>query len=121
MADTTNELLLSTGTVWEIAIKVAINKLTLAQPSGAFMEKAILDNDLILLPISVKHAATVAALPLHHRDPFDRLLVAQGIVEQVPIVSADTALDAYPVQPAFPLGRSGGRRCSRLGDSRGAR
>jgi PIN domain nuclease of toxin-antitoxin system len=66
-------------------------------PFETFMEKAILDNDLALLSISVKHADTVAALPLHHRDPFDRLLAAQAIVEQVPIISADKMLDAYPV------------------------
>ena len=54
-------------------------------------------NDLPVLPISVKHAAALTPLPLHPRDPFDRLLVAQAMVEQVPIVSGDPALDGYPV------------------------
>jgi PIN domain nuclease of toxin-antitoxin system len=61
------------------------------------MDKAILDNDLSVLPISVRHAAVLTTLPLYHRDPFDRLLVAQAMVEQVPIVSGDSALDGYPV------------------------
>jgi PIN domain nuclease of toxin-antitoxin system len=97
MADGANDLLLSAGTLWEIAIKVGLGKLQLAESYEVFMDKAILDNELSILPISVKHAATVSTLPLHHRDPFDRLLVAQAMVEQIPIVSRDPALDAYPV------------------------
>ncbi|HUT95951.1 MAG TPA: type II toxin-antitoxin system VapC family toxin [Thermoguttaceae bacterium] len=97
MADGSNDLLLSAGTLWEIAIKVGLGKLQIAEPYEVFMDKAILDNDLSVLPISVKHAATLSTLPLHHRDPFDRLLVAQAMVEQIPIVSGDPALDAYPV------------------------
>jgi len=97
MADGSNDLLLSMGTLWEIAIKVGLRKLKLADPYELFMERAVVDNELTILPISIKHAAAVADLPLHHRDPFDRLLVAQALVEQVPILSGDAALDAYPI------------------------
>jgi len=95
MAGADNELVLSTGTVWEIAIKVSLGKLTLAHPFEVFMERAIVENSLTVLPITVKHAAALTALPFHHRDPFDRLLAAQAIVEGIPIVSADLTFDAY--------------------------
>ena len=88
-------MLLSAGTLWEIAIKVGLNKLQITEPYDVFMEKAILDNDLTVLPISLQHATTVVSLPLCHRDPFDRMLVAQAMVEQVPIISSDVALDTY--------------------------
>jgi PIN domain nuclease of toxin-antitoxin system len=92
-----SELLLSTATYWEIAIKLSLNKLRLADPYEEFMNRAIADNDLTVLPITVKHAAAVAVLPFHHRDPFDRLLVAQAMVEQVPILSNDALFDAYSI------------------------
>ena len=92
-----SELLLSTATYWEIAIKLSLNKLRLADPFEEFMDRAIADNDLTVLPITIKHAAAVAVLPFHHRDPFDRLLVAQAMVEQVPILSNDAIFDAYSI------------------------
>jgi PIN domain nuclease of toxin-antitoxin system len=61
------------------------------------MEEELTKHNFLLLPISVSHAAQVSQLPFHHRDPFDRLLVAQALAEQVPIVSADAAFDAYPI------------------------
>lgn len=61
------------------------------------MERQNVYSELITLPISIKHAAIVATLPFHHRDPFDRMLVAQAIVEDIPIVSADPILDSYNV------------------------
>jgi PIN domain nuclease of toxin-antitoxin system len=97
MNDPDNELLLSTGTIWEIAIKVGLNKLTLAEPYEDFMNRAIADNDLTVLETSVKHAAMLTTLPFHHRDPFDRLIIAQAIAEGIIVVSGDTVFDAYPV------------------------
>jgi PIN domain nuclease of toxin-antitoxin system len=72
-------------------------KLTLAEPFDDFMDRAIADNGLTLLPIRLPHATALTSLPHHHRDPFDRLLVAQAIEEQVSIVSKDSALDAYGI------------------------
>lgn len=97
MVDSQNDLLFSMGSLWEIAIKVSIGKLALAGPYEVFMKQVITTNHITILPVTVRHTATVASLPFHHRDPFDRLLIAQAMVEQVPIICGDTAFDAYPV------------------------
>ena len=91
------EVFLSPASFWEIAIKVSIGKLDLGEPYRAFMRREIARNHFDILPVSVDHAAAVAVLPLHHRDPFDRMLIAQSMVEEVPIISGDIAFDAYPV------------------------
>jgi PIN domain nuclease of toxin-antitoxin system len=98
MTDPANELLLSAATIWEIAIKVSLNKLSLSLPFREWMEKAIVDLRLVVLPVSVHAAETLIALPNHHRDPFDRLLVAQAIVEDVPLVSLDGVFDRYGIR-----------------------
>jgi PIN domain nuclease of toxin-antitoxin system len=93
-----NALLLSIASLWEIAIKLNLGKLTVRMPTEALMTQQLTRNDIDVLSIAVAHLLVVSTLPLHHRDPFDRLLIAQAIVEQLPIVSADPAFDAYPVQ-----------------------
>ena len=93
-----NELLLSIASLWEIAIKLRLGKLTVAVPIEVLMTQQLTQNDIEILPITVAPLLVVSTLPLHHRDPFDRLLIAQAMVEQMPIVSADPAFDAYPVQ-----------------------
>ena len=95
ISDPANELLLSAGTIWEISIKVGRKKLALSRPFRPWIEKAISDLGLAMLPITVEHADAQAGLPHHHRDPFDRLLAAQSRVERVPLVSADSQFDAY--------------------------
>lgn len=97
LQDPTNELLLSAGTIWELAIKVGLGKLTLSRPFGDWMRQAITDLASSVLPITVDYADVQAGLPKHHGDPFDRLLVAQATVEQISIVSSDTVLDMYAV------------------------
>jgi PIN domain nuclease of toxin-antitoxin system len=89
------DLLVSVASLWEIAIKISIGKLTLTQPFDAFIPDQFTKNAIDLLPIAVSHLALVSTLPLHHRDPFDRLLVAQAIIEQIPIVSIDDKFDMY--------------------------
>ena len=98
MLDAGNELLLSPASYWEIAIKVSLGKYTLHEDFEAFMERQTVYSEFTLLPISIKHAALVAALPFHHKDPFDRMLIAQAMVEQVPVLTTDRAFDLYPVQ-----------------------
>jgi PIN domain nuclease of toxin-antitoxin system len=93
--DPNNEVLLSPASCWEIAIKVSIGKYTLPEPFGVFMPREISNNQFDLLEIEVAHTAVVAALPFHHRDPFDRLLVAQALAEKIPLISADPVFDAY--------------------------
>jgi len=92
-----NDLLLSAATVWEIGIKVGLGKLTLSLPYRQWMNQAIADLGLLLLPITVEYADVQAGLPRHHGDPFDRLLVAQAMVEHVAVISSAPQLDASGV------------------------
>ena len=91
------ELLISTASLWEIAIKTSIGKLTLAQPFEVFIPKQLEMNLITILPVELAHLAIVSALPFYHRDPFDRLLIAQARAEQLPLVSVDAAFDAYAI------------------------
>jgi PIN domain nuclease of toxin-antitoxin system len=97
LIDPANELLLSPASYWEIAIKVSIGKYQVPGSFKDFMDRQIVHNQLSILPVAVSHAAGIVALPFHHRDPFDRLLIAQALAENVPLVSADTVVDAYGV------------------------
>jgi PIN domain nuclease of toxin-antitoxin system len=92
------EVLISTASLWEIAIKTSIGKLVLAQPYDTFIRQQLEQNSIEILPVKLEHLIVVATLAFHHRDPFDRLLIAQAIVEDLPVVSADIAFDAYGVQ-----------------------
>lgn len=96
--DSRSTVFLSIASVWEMAIKVSLNKLHLTEPFQSFIPAQLIQNDITLLGITIAHALSVATLPLHHRDPFDRLLIAQSIVEQIPLVSADAIFDAYPIK-----------------------
>ncbi len=97
ISDPANTLLLSAGSIWEIGIKVGLGKILLTEPFTPWMNQAISDLNVTVLPLSVEYVDVQANLPKHHRDPFDRLLVAQAIVEQVSIISADANLDAYGI------------------------
>jgi PIN domain nuclease of toxin-antitoxin system len=97
IADGENAVEISPASYWEIAIKISLGKYALPEPYGTFMARELATNDFGILPIEPRHAAILTDLPFHHRDPFDRLLVAQAISEQIPLVSGDPALDAYPV------------------------
>jgi PIN domain nuclease of toxin-antitoxin system len=97
MQDPANELLLSVGTIWELSIKSGLGKLTLSLPFRQWMDIAIVRLVLVVLPITLDHADRQTALPWHHRDPFDRLLVAQALFESVSLVSADAIFDQYGV------------------------
>jgi PIN domain nuclease of toxin-antitoxin system len=97
MSDPGNELLLSVAIIWEIAIKVSLGKLRLLESFGAYIQRVIHENNIMNLPLSLDHANMLITLPFHHRDPFDRLLIAQAIVENLPILSADNRFDKYPI------------------------
>jgi len=98
LQDPTNDLLLSAATVWEIAIKVGLKKLSLSFPYRDWINKAIADLGLSVLPITVEYAAVQAGLAHHHRDPFDRLLVAQATVENLSVVTFDAVFAQYGVK-----------------------
>ena len=89
---------LSAACVWEVAIKTALNRLELPIPVSAWARQAAADLAAERLPITDVHAAAVADLPLHHHDPFDRILVAQALSLGVPIVTADAAIARYSVK-----------------------
>ena len=76
---------------------MGIKRLTLSRPYRQWIDQAIADLSLLLLPITIDHADIQSSLPLHHRDPFDRLLVAQALVEQLPVISGDLQFDAYGI------------------------
>lgn len=94
IADPTNEPLVSTASVWEIAIKRSLGKITAPDD----LPSRITDEGLPWLPISADHAWQVRELPLHHRDPFDRLLVAQALTERVSVVTTDPRFEPYGVE-----------------------
>lgn len=96
--DPNNAKFLSLASVWEIAIKVGIGKLLVGQPLDIFLPGQLERNGIELLPITLPHVLRVTTLPAHHRDPFDRLLIAQSLVEAMPMVSVDAVLDAYGVR-----------------------
>lgn len=97
-----NELFLSAVSSWEIAIKYALGKLPLPEPPSTYVPSRMQSSGVIGLAIEHAHALHVQSLPHHHRDPFDRLLVAQAQVEALPILSADRALASYSITIVTP-------------------
>jgi PIN domain nuclease of toxin-antitoxin system len=93
-----NDLWLSVVSVWEILIKVQAGKLPLPEPAGRYLGKKLSQNRIEVLPITLDHVLKTESLPLHHRDPFDRLLIAQSIEEGWPIITADPWFARYPVE-----------------------
>jgi PIN domain nuclease of toxin-antitoxin system len=95
--DAVNIVEVSPASYSEIAIKIRLGKYALPEPYQTFMEREIAENDFRILPIEPKHTALLTTMPLHHKDPFDRLLVAQANVEGIALVSGDALLDAYGI------------------------
>jgi PIN domain nuclease of toxin-antitoxin system len=98
MEDPANRKLVSLATCWEIAIKVGLKKLDLGESAATFLPRQLPANKFELLGIKLAHVTFVETLPPHHKDPFDRLLIAQALLEAIPIVSADTHFDPYGVK-----------------------
>ena len=97
MQDPRNELLFSVASSWEIAVKYSIGKLELPEPPEEFVLKRLRRDGIDTLHIEHRHTLRVASLPLHHRDPFDRLLIAQAQIEAIPIITVDLKFRPYPV------------------------
>ena len=91
------ELWWSVASLWEVVQKVQIGKLTLPLPAGAFLQGELRASNVHLLPVTASHVVRVESLPLHHRDPFDRILIAQSIEEGWPILTADASFSRYTV------------------------
>jgi PIN domain nuclease of toxin-antitoxin system len=92
-----HDLLLSVVSMWEILIKTQIGKLRLPSAAGEYLLKQMARNHIEALPVNLDHVLRVESLPAHHRDPFDRLLIAQSLEEALPIVTADPVFSLYPV------------------------
>jgi PIN domain nuclease of toxin-antitoxin system len=97
ITDLEQEIFLSAATSWEIAIKSSQGKLRLLQPAQLLVPQFMREQGLRPLPISLGHTLAVASLPLHHRDPFDRLLIAQALEEKMALLTADRAFEKYGV------------------------
>ena len=98
LAEPRNEVFFSLASVWEMAIKLSIGKLKLAEPLENFVIEQLQRNGFRQLGINFQHVIGVASLPFHHRDPFDRLLIAQALAERLPVLTADRTFDAYGIQ-----------------------
>ena len=95
--DLDNTPVYSIVSVWEMAIKISVGKLAMSRPLYPEFARLLQERGFEQLDFSYRHASEVTRLPWHHRDPFDRLLIAQASVENLPIISVDTAFDDYDV------------------------
>ena len=98
LANPESDCLLSLASVWELSIKAALGKLKLALPVQRYVTEHVAANGFRLLNIELGHVGRVETLPTRHSDPFDRLLIAQGLVENLPIVTADAVFARYGVK-----------------------
>ena len=96
-----SDALLSIASCWEMAIKISLGKLTLATPIERFLPEQLAANRFQLLHVVIAHATRVATLPWHHRDPFDRLLAAQALDEELTVVSSDRVFREYGVKTVW--------------------
>lgn len=97
MHDETSEVHVSAATAWEIAIKAGTGKIDVVPDPQRFVREQIAANSFSPLPVSIRHALKVADLPMIHKDPFDRLLVAQASLEGLALITADALIRRYPV------------------------
>jgi len=98
LANARHELIWSAASTWELAIKLPLGKLRIDEPLQQFVTRILREQSLVGLPVQHAHAAHVALLPPIHRDPFDRLLVAQAAVEGLPLLTADARLEDYGIE-----------------------
>lgn len=97
IADPTNTVYFSVVSAWEIIIKERTGKLSLPEPPETYIPSRIASNQFISLAVQMQHILQIATLPDHHRDPFDRLLIAQGQVENIPLLTVDHLISQYSV------------------------
>ncbi len=98
IANPDNDIYLSVVSAWEIIIKVGTGKLSLSEPPEIYIPTRIASNQFEVLPVQISHILEINSLPSLHKDPFDRLLIAQSLVENFPLITVDSAIAQYPVQ-----------------------
>lgn len=98
ISDSKNELFLSAASVWEMVIKCQIGRLALPEKPETFIAGQMVVNSIQSLPVTINHALAVNNLPTHHRDPFDRMLIAQARIERMPLITNDQAIKRYDIE-----------------------
>jgi len=93
-----SDVWVSVASVWEIVTKVQIGKLSLPGPVGPYIRAQLTANGVSVLPILLDHVLRIESMKLHHRDPFDRILIAQSLEESLPIVTSDPQFEKYPIE-----------------------
>lgn len=97
MEDFDNELVLSVASLWEMAIKVSVGKLELPEDFDRFIPEKLEENEIEILHVRLAHLSEMIKLPFHHRDPFDRLIIAQSVSENLPVIACDGIFREYPL------------------------
>jgi PIN domain nuclease of toxin-antitoxin system len=115
IAHHSNAVFFSAASAWEIAIKAALGKLQLPEPAADYVPSRVSTQGMIPLPINQRHALQLEKMPLHHRDPFDRILIAQAQMEGLPILTADPHFRSYDVKILWAGRRRPRRRASKRG------
>jgi PIN domain nuclease of toxin-antitoxin system len=98
IANLDNQMLISVASLWEIAIKVRLGKLTLSRPFDDLIPKQLTLSEINKLQIELHHLAVLTQLPLHHCDPFDRLIIAQALAENLPVISKNDIFQKYQIR-----------------------
>ena len=93
-----SEVLISVAGIWEILVKAEVGRLPFPRPAGSYLRRQLTKTSTAVLPILLSHVLRLEALPLHHRDPFDRIILAQAMEEEIPVVSADSKFRMYPIE-----------------------
>lgn len=93
-----NNLWLSVASLWEILLKVGAGKLPMPRPAGPYLLGKLAESRIEVLPIKLDHVLRMETLEVHHRDPFDRILVAQSLEEKLPLVTSDRLFERYPIE-----------------------
>ena len=95
--DRANIVWVSIVSIWEIAIKRSAGKLTTSLPLSRFINDVLRKNEILLLDLNLHHVGLVASLPFHHRDPFDRMIIAQAFQEDLAVITKDTVFERYDI------------------------
>ena len=95
--DQNNQKFLSVASLWEMSIKISIGKLELGMTFTELINREVYENTIELLEIKPEHLDELTKLPFNHKDPFDRLIIAQGLAEKIPVVTKDSAFRSYPI------------------------
>ncbi len=98
LEDLDNEIFVSVASLWEIAIKSSLGKLELTKPFGELFPQQLALCEIEMLGIHLSHLITLTGLPLHHRDPFDRMIIAQAMTENLVVLTKDSAFPEYPIR-----------------------